>query len=130
MSTYLPYLYRYKARHISHICCIDYRALNSSQSIRFLNVYHNVLNTVLLKHDLDSPVLQKHSCMNWFTLRMILLCKLPVRLKFEWKYTYTWKFLKFTMLRDQYIKVYFPNWSSYNWQHSVWIFYSVLNKMH
>lgn len=44
---------------------------------------------------------------------MILLCKLPVRLKFEWKYTYTWKFLKFTMLRDQYVKVYFPNWSSY-----------------
>lgn len=59
---------------ISHIFVAQIiGALNSSQSIRFLNVYHYVLNTVLLKHDLDSPVLQKHSCMNWFMYDFALL---------------------------------------------------------
>lgn len=58
---------------ISHIFVAQIiGALNSSQSIRFLNVYHYELNRILLKHDFDSPVLQKHSCMNWFICMTLL----------------------------------------------------------
>ena len=77
-------------------------ALNGSQSIRFLNVYHHVLNRVLLKHNFDSPVFLKHSCMDWFTCIVkpqAMLVAFKILLKYvHLQFNLYLKFLQFFML--------------------------------